>query len=121
MSKSKHYVGACSRCGVHRDTLHRDHVIPKWASGSDDESNIQYLCANCHEDKTREERAQYGWAEKCQDPQRIAKLKAVKRSPTWVAAVTSAAKEWWRTLPEAKKREHAEARREESKRRNHAS
>lgn len=49
--KSGRRSGAC-RCGLIRQSLHRDHVIPLWKGGPDDESNFQYLCANCHEDKT---------------------------------------------------------------------
>lgn len=36
--------------------MHREHILPKWAGGADDDTNIQFLCANCHEDKTFEER-----------------------------------------------------------------
>jgi len=48
--------GNCKFCGVFRHSLHRDHIIPKFKGGSDDPSNWQYICANCHEDKSREER-----------------------------------------------------------------
>jgi len=47
--------GNCIKCGTWRKTLHRDHIMPRWKGGTDDESNIQRLCANCHEDKTRED------------------------------------------------------------------
>jgi len=40
---------------VWRYALHRDHILPKFKGGTDDPSNIQLLCANCHEDKTRED------------------------------------------------------------------
>lgn len=45
--------GTCVFCGVWRRSLHHDHIVPKWKGGSDDDWNIQLLCANCHEDKTR--------------------------------------------------------------------
>lgn len=48
-------AGECVLCGQHRQSLHRDHVKPKWEGGNDDESNVQYVCANCHEDKSRSE------------------------------------------------------------------
>lgn len=35
--------------------MHRDHIFPKWKGGSDEPWNKQLLCANCHEDKTRED------------------------------------------------------------------
>jgi hypothetical protein len=35
--------------------LHRDHIVPRRKGGGDEPANIQYLCANCHEDKTRED------------------------------------------------------------------
>lgn len=47
--------GNCCKCGIYRKTIHRDHIIPKWQGGSDASSNIQLLCAHCHEDKTWEE------------------------------------------------------------------
>ena len=47
--------GHCVKCGTFRISLHRDHIIPRWKGGSDDPVNIQLLCANCHEDKTRED------------------------------------------------------------------
>ena len=57
------HSGECLKCGVYREFLHRDHIVPKWSwkqlhgtlDGVEDDSNIQYLCANCHEDKTRQE------------------------------------------------------------------
>jgi len=48
-------TGNCVKCGTWRQSLHRDHIIAKCNGGSDDPSNIQLLCANCHEDKTRED------------------------------------------------------------------
>ena len=50
--KHRHNSGNCERCGVWRRSLHRDHIVPKCKGGVDDPSNIQNLCANCHEDKT---------------------------------------------------------------------
>lgn len=47
--------GNCVKCGLWRRSLHRDHIIPKFKGGTDDSSNIQFICANCHEDKTRED------------------------------------------------------------------
>lgn len=47
--------GNCEKCGIWRRSLHREHIIPRFKGGSDDQDNIQWLCANCHEDKTRED------------------------------------------------------------------
>lgn len=51
--------GNCQRCGTERYSLIRDHIVPQYAGGSDDESNTQYLCNNCHEDKTKEDFRNY--------------------------------------------------------------
>lgn len=55
MRKPRRRSGNCAKCGIFRISLHRDHIVPRFLSGSDDSSNIQELCANCHEDKTRED------------------------------------------------------------------
>jgi 5-methylcytosine-specific restriction endonuclease McrA len=53
--KRKYRSGYCKHCGIWRKSLHRDHIIPKCKGGIEDPSNYQYLCANCHEDKTRQD------------------------------------------------------------------
>ena len=45
-------AGKCPLCGAFRESLHRDHIIPRFKGGTDDATNIQLICANCHEDKT---------------------------------------------------------------------
>lgn len=50
---SERVSGPCPQCGTWRYSLHRDHIIPKFKGGPDTPDNIQRLCANCHEDKTR--------------------------------------------------------------------
>lgn len=44
--------GNCVKCGTYRKALHRDHIVPKSIGGSNSDDNIQWLCANCHEDKS---------------------------------------------------------------------
>jgi 5-methylcytosine-specific restriction protein A len=47
----------CRTCGkvLTLDTLIRDHIIPLAEGGSDEDSNIQPLCASCSDAKTAEE------------------------------------------------------------------
>ena len=57
-------------CGIYRERLVREHIVPRWkfksglAQGNPNQkSNIQYICDNCHADKTwidgtRERRAE---------------------------------------------------------------
>ena len=46
----------CVRCG-HTDerVLEKDHILPRAEGGSDDPSNLQWLCRNCHGLKTRDD------------------------------------------------------------------
>jgi len=44
--------GNCPLCGVFRQRLERDHILPRHKGGSNESNNIQYICANCHQDKT---------------------------------------------------------------------
>ena len=63
MSRRSSRAGFCVKCGTWRDQLQRDHIVPKhiarrlgWLKEQTDApGNIQLLCANCHEDKTRVE------------------------------------------------------------------
>jgi len=55
--------GNCARCGIYRWSLDRDHKTCKWKCKQlgwtveqiEDYTNIQYLCQNCHHDKTHKE------------------------------------------------------------------
>lgn len=53
--------GTCQFCGTYRRTLHKDHIVPRALGGADDPTNWQFLCANCHEDKTVAERQTPEW------------------------------------------------------------
>ena len=44
-------AGNCNRCGTFRRWLHGHHIVPRSEGGSDDPSNIEHICANCHEDE----------------------------------------------------------------------
>lgn len=49
------------RCRLCQDQLHYtfevDHIHPLFDGGTNDESNLQAICAQCHRVKTQEERA----------------------------------------------------------------
>lgn len=47
----KHPV--CVECGAPATDV--DHIVPRRCGGSDDESNLQALCATCHNRKTNRE------------------------------------------------------------------
>lgn len=47
--------GNCKICGVWRQHLDTDHIIPKFQGGTDEPSNIQFICQNCHTDKSIKE------------------------------------------------------------------
>lgn len=53
----KPQAGFCCKCALSREHLHRDHIQPTWSGGPNIPENWQWLCANCHEDKTYLERA----------------------------------------------------------------
>jgi len=50
---------ACPKCGAVVVTLHRDHIIPRSKGGTNDKSNIQLICANCHDAKTKTDLADF--------------------------------------------------------------
>lgn len=75
--------GICIKCGVWRETIHKDHIIPKCLKidkGEDpDKDNIQLLCANCHEEKTAVDK---------ESPEYIAYFrKKYWDDPEWIKAV----------------------------------
>jgi hypothetical protein len=52
--------GNCQKCGIWRRRLQRDHIVPRCVKlmrreNPNAPSNLQFLCANCHEDKTIED------------------------------------------------------------------
>lgn len=55
--KSQPLCVECQRAGRVRVATQRDHVIPLAEGGADDESNVQPLCADCHEVKSKFESA----------------------------------------------------------------
>jgi hypothetical protein len=62
--RDKNRRGACPFCNTFRDFLVRDHIVPRFKAknypelvplGLNHNSNIQYICDNCHADKSRKE------------------------------------------------------------------
>ena len=53
----------CAVCGSSYE-LELDHILTKYAGGTDDIANLQLLCHACHLKKTKEERARFGWNNK---------------------------------------------------------
>lgn len=39
---------SCSKCGWNEDVCDLHHIIPRKQNGSDEHSNLSYLCPNCH-------------------------------------------------------------------------
>lgn len=51
----------CKRKGITRLATVPDHIIPLAKGGTDHDSNIRCLCADCHDEVTRQE---FGWKPK---------------------------------------------------------
>ena len=83
--RAKSTSGNCIKCGLWRNYLQRDHIIPKFEGGSDAPTNIQLLCANCHEDKTQEERRRRKPTE-----EQLAKMRAYRHPPETIAKMRAA-------------------------------
>ncbi|MFN3375229.1 MAG: HNH endonuclease [Burkholderiaceae bacterium] len=47
----------CQRNGRVTLAAHRDHIVPLAEGGADDDSNVQGLCVDCHDAKSKAERA----------------------------------------------------------------
>ncbi len=45
----------CATRGLVRAATVPDHIVPLTQGGSDDDSNIRCLCAECHQDRTAEQ------------------------------------------------------------------
>lgn len=51
----------CQEAGVVSAAEEVDHIVPLFKGGADDETNLQSLCRDCHELKTRDD---LGWKAK---------------------------------------------------------
>lgn len=45
----------CERQGRVAEATELDHIVPLWQAGTDDPSNLQGLCGDCHRTKTARE------------------------------------------------------------------
>ncbi len=68
---------ACVALGVVRLATERDHIVPLEEGGRDDEANVQPLCIDCHDTKSKAERARgvrrawSGYRDRGDDPQPV--------------------------------------------------
>lgn len=51
---------SCGRLVMGKGEAHCDHIVPKEAGGSDDDTNLQTLCRTCHSRKTATEDGGFG-------------------------------------------------------------
>lgn len=51
----------CTKRGVVRPTTQRDHIVPLAQGGTEDDSNIQGLCDDCHDAKSKGEAKRGRW------------------------------------------------------------
>lgn len=60
MSRTRSKSGDCAKCGTWRQVLQRDHIVPRsiarklgWSlEQTNATENLQFICANCHQDKS---------------------------------------------------------------------
>ena len=55
LDRDKHLCVACRAAGRAVIATDVDHIIPRSAGGSEDDSNLQSLCSACHKAKTARE------------------------------------------------------------------
>lgn len=56
LDRDQHHCLPCLRRGVSRRAFHVDHIVPKSQGGSDDDTNLQSVCPQCHLAKSAAER-----------------------------------------------------------------
>lgn len=106
MARRDSTAGNCQKCRTWRPQRQRDHIVPKrvaflrgWTKEQTDApENIQFLCANCHEDKTRAENAITNKGRICSDETRK-KLAAVQRGRKHSEAVLASMRKPHRSPP----------------------
>ena len=58
-----------------------DHIVPLFLGGSNETTNLQVLCANCHAKKTCEERMQYNYSKPVHVWTKLRQLEEYKLKP----------------------------------------
>ncbi len=71
-------TGNCPLCGIWRNRLVIDHIIPRHKGGTHERSNLQFICANCHQDKTEVEMRERH-KDRVFSPEHRAKISAANR------------------------------------------
>ena len=54
-------------CGIYREALHVDHITPRAMGGGDEPENLQLLCPNCHQDKTKDDFVKMDHGKRCRE------------------------------------------------------
>jgi len=55
LQRDKHLCQPCKAQGRYTEATQVDHIVPQAEGGTDDRVNLQAICDDCHEAKTREE------------------------------------------------------------------
>lgn len=55
LSRDKGLCQPCLAEGKYRTARQVDHIVPKAKGGTDDDSNLQSICVDCHQRKTQQE------------------------------------------------------------------
>lgn len=106
----KNRSGNCKMCGTFREVLHRDHIVPRAIGGSNELSNIQLICANCHQDKTKEDLKLMNVGERCKKGRAKALLSLsesqIKARKEQLRSNGRKAAEFFKALTEEQRSEH---------------
>lgn len=55
MARREPFCRVCMARGIQSVGRQTDHIVPLWQGGTDDESNLQRLCMDCHDEKSQRE------------------------------------------------------------------
>ena len=86
----------CANCGMDISKLARidyDHITPISMGGTNDLSNFQALCPNCHAEKTQMDRVKIARARR-QQKKAASTKKKVKKKPTYTCKLSASDRAW---------------------------